>query len=416
MKSEMDVLVIGGGAIGVCSAYYLAKQGFRVSVVEQGEIASGCSGANAGLIVPSFVIPLAAPSPLRKGLKWILKPESPFYVKLRFDQALFYWLWQFRKACKQQQMLQGISVLRDLNYASLELFDQLIAGESLTCNYRHDGWLMVYKTHQGFREAQEEVHLLRAYDIEFKILDVDETLKMEPTLQPEICGGIFFLEDAHLDPEKFVQALIERLREQGVNILTKTEVLNFEKSNGCVTTVRTTRGDFRPKQIVLAAGAWSPGLVKNLGLRLPLLPAKGYSISIKRPEACPAIPLYLSEAKVAVTPLEDSLRFAGMMELTGMDFSINLGRVDTIKRAVRDYLGHVENLDIGEIKCGLRPCTPDGLPIIGCFPGYKNLIIATGHGLLGITLAPITGKLISQLACEQTPEVDLTPLRATRFR
>lgn len=415
MKKEMDVLVIGGGAIGVCSAYYLTEKGLRVSVVEQGEIASGCSGANAGLIVPSYVIPLASPYALRRGLRWILKPESPFYVKPRFDLALFRWLRQFRKSSKFPKMLHGIQVLRDLNYASMELFDRLIKGESLTCNYRKDGWLMVYKTRQGFKEALEETNLMEDHNIDFKILSVDETLKMEPTLQAEISGGIFFPEDSHLDPEKFVRALAARLQEWGVNIITKTEVLEFETSNGNIKTARTTRGDLQPKQIVLAAGAWSPGILKNLGLRLPLQAAKGYSISIIRPEACPITPLYLSEANVAVTPLENSLRFGGTMELTGMDFEINFGRVDTIMRAARDYLGQVENLDVGKIKCGLRPCTPDGLPIIDRSPGYKNLIIATGHGMLGITQAPITGRLISQLACEQTPEVDLTPLRLNRF-
>jgi len=416
MKGDLDVLVIGGGAIGICSAYYLAEQGLRVSIVEQSEIASGCSGPNAGLIVPSHSIPFASPGALNQVFKWMFKPSSPFYVKLRFDPALFYWLWQFRKASNLQQMLQGLCVLRDLNYASSELFDHLITGESLKCNYRRDGWLMAYKTDQGFQEAQEETHLLKAHDIELKTLSVDETLEMEPILCPEISGGILFPEDAHLDPEKFVQALAERLRNRGVTIYVQTKVLAFETSDGCITAIRTTRGNFQPKQVVLAAGAWSAGLVKNLGLRLPVQPAKGYSISIKRPEACPGIPLYLSEAKVAVTPLEDTLRFAGTLELAGMDFNINLRRVEAIMHAAQDYLGEIENLDIAKTWCGLRPCSPDGLPIIDRFPGYNNLIIATGHGMLGITLAPLTGKLISQLACELTPDMDLTPLSVTRFK
>ena len=418
MKADIDVLVIGGGVIGVCSAYYLAKQGFRVSIVEQGEIASGCSGDNAGLIVPSYSIPLAAPGALRQGLKWMLKPESPFYIKPRFDPALFYWLWKFGRSCNLQWMHQGLGVLRHLNYASLELFEHLILDESLLCNYRQDGWLMIYKTEQGFQEALKEAHLLQSYDIELKTLNADETLEMEPALHPEICGSIFFPQDAHLDPAKFVQATAERLRKQGLTIHTQTEVLELKTSGGCVTTVRTSRGDFQPKQVVLAAGAWSPGLVQNLGFRLPLQPAKGYSISIKKPEACPAIPLYFSEAKVAVTPLQDVLRFAGTLELIGMDFNINLRRVDAIMRSAEDYLQHIENLylDTIEIWHGLRPCSPDGLPIIDRFPGYNNLIIASGHCMLGITLAPITGKLVSQLVCGQSPEVDLTPLRLIRFR
>jgi len=416
MKSDMDVLVIGGGAIGACSAYYLARQGLRVSIAEKGEIASGCSGANAGLIVPSHSIPLAAPGVLKQGLKGMLRSESPFYIKPRFDPVLFSWLWKFRKACKPEQMHRGIRVLRDLNYASLELFGHLITSESLQCNYRQDGWLLAYKTEKGFQDALEEAQLLQSYDIKLKIMNVDDALEMEPTLHPEIAGCIYFPDDAHLDPAKFVQALTERFKELGVTIYTQTEVLEFETSSDRITAVRTTHEDFKPEQVVLAAGAWSRGIGQSLGLGLPVQPAKGYSISFKRPEICPGVPLYFCEAKVAVMPLEDDLRFAGTLELTGMDLNINIRRVNAIMRAAKDYLKQIETMMTIEIRPGLRPCSPDGLPIIDRVPSYKNLLIATGHGMLGITLAPVTGKLISQLACEQAPDIDLKPLQVTRFR
>lgn len=416
MNNSPDVLVIGAGAIGICSAYYLAGQGLRVSIVEQKEIASGCSGANAGLIVPSHSIPLAAPGVLCQGLKWILKPESPFYIKPRFDPVLFSWLRKFQKASKSRQMLCGLRVLRDLNYASLELFDDLISGESLSCNYRKDGWLLAYKTAKSFEKALEEARLLEAHDIKLEILSADEALEMEPMLRTEISGGIFFPEDAHLNPERFVMALAERLQGRRVTIHVQTKVFELETLNNIIRVVRTTRGDFRPRQVVLAAGAWSPELMQNLGLNLPVQPAKGYSISVKKPRICPAIPLYLSEAKVAVAPLEDILRFAGTMELSGMDFGINRGRVDAIMNAAKDYLREIEDLDIIDVGYGFRPCTPDGLPIIDRVTDYDNLFLATGHCMLGVSLAPITGKLISQLVCEQTPEVDLKLLRTARFR
>lgn len=415
MKNEPDVLIIGGGAIGICSAYFLADKGLSVSIVEQGEIASGCSGANAGLIVPSYSVPLAKPGALSKGLKWMLKPQNPFYIKPRIATSLFSWLWQFRKACKPQKMNQGLSVLYNLNYASSELFDNLIKRESLACNYRKDGWLMVYKTELGFQEALEETRLLLPYDIELKILSSEEALDMEPALRPEICGGIYYSGDSHLDPARFLRALAERLQERGVFISENTEVLKFEKSGNNITAVQTTFDYFQPKQIVIAAGAWSSRLVQKLGLKLPVKPARGYSILIKRPEACPSLPLYLSETKVAVTPLEDVLRFAGTMEFVGMDFNINSRRIDAIKQAAEEYLLQIENLDIVKTWLGLRPCTPDGLPIISRFSGIKNLIVATGHCMLGITLAPVTGKLVSQLACDQTPDMDLNPLGVTRF-
>jgi len=416
MNHDADVLIIGCGAIGVCSAYYLAKQGLRVSIVEKGEVASGCSRANAGLIVPSHSIPMAAPGVLSQALKWMLKPASPFYIKPRFDAALFSWLWQFRKSSALKRMHEGLRVLRDLNYASLELFDRLIREESLEYNYQKKGWLMVYMTEQGFKQSLKEAEILHSSDIELEILNVEETLEMEPTLRPEICGGVFFPGDAHLDPANFIQALAERLEELGVNIQTETELLEFKTSGGSITAVRTNRGDFRAKQFLLTSGAWTSALVKKLGLRLPVQPAKGYSISAKRPDTCPERPLYLSEAKVAVTPLEDVLRFAGTLELTGMDFSINPRRMKAIIEAAKVYLRQIEDLGIVKTWCGLRPCTPDGLPIIDFIPGYKNMIVATGHGMLGITLAPITGKLISQLICEQIPDLSLNPFRLTRFR
>jgi len=416
MNGDLDVLIIGCGAIGTCSAYYLAKQGLRVSIVEKGEVASGCSRANAGLIVPSHSIPMAAPGVLSQALKWMLKPASPFYIKPRFDPALFSWLWQFRKASGQKRMQEGFHILRDLNYASLKLFDQLIVEESIECDYQKKGWLMVYKTEQGFKQGLREAEILQSYDIKLKILSVEETLEMEPTLRPEIYGGIFAPGDAHLDPGKFVQALAERLQKLGVSIHTQREVFQFETSHGSLTAVRISRGDFMPKHVVLATGAWTPALLRSLGLRLPVQPAKGYCISAKKPDTCPARPLYLSETKVVVTPLADILRFAGTLEFTGMDFTIKPRRVEAVMAAAKAYLQKIEDPEIVKVLCGLRPCTPDGLPIIDFVPGYKNLIVATGHGMLGITLAPITGKLISQLICEQTPDLSLKPFRLKRFR
>jgi len=415
MKGDADVLVIGGGVIGVCSAYYLAERGFSVSILEQGEIASGCSGANAGLIVPSFSIPLASPGTLRLWLRGMLKPRSPFSVRLRIDPPFFHWLRQFQKACRSKPMLQGLRVLRDLNQASSKLFEELISRESLECDYRKDGWLMAYKTEKDFQKAVKETQLLQDHDIEAKILSSDETLKMEPALKAELSGGLFFPEDAHLDPAKFVQSLADRLRERRVDIHLQTEVLDFEESKGKIAAVRTSRGEYQPQHVVLAAGAWSPKLARNLGLKLPVQPAKGYSISVKRPELCPRTPLYLSEVKVVLTPLGESLRLAGTMELAGLNLRVNPRRAETIMRQVEEYLRPAVNLEINEIKCGLRPCSPDGLPIIDRCPGYDNLFIATGHGMLGITLAPLTGKLVSQLVGHQTPDIDLASLSATRF-
>jgi len=416
MNPEPDVLIVGGGAIGVCSAYYLAEQGASVSLVEMKEVASGCSRSNAGLIVPSYIIPLASPGVLSQGLKWMLKSDSPFYIKPRLDLSLFHWLWRFRKACGLRRMPGAMQTLRELISASSRLFQDLIVKESLACGYRHRGWLMVYKTDRGINKAREEARLLQHYNVEARLLSKDETIAMEPMLKPDISGGIFYPEDSHLDPAKFVRAVADTLSKKGVEIHEHTEAIEFETSRNSIVAVRTTAGIFRPKQVLLAAGSWSSALGRKLSMSLALQPGKGYSVSIKKPDPCPGIPLYLSETKVAVTPLDDTLRFGGTLEFVGMDFCQNERRVNAIKHAAGEYLARMENLESGEIWSGLRPCSPDGLPLIGRNRSLNNFIVATGHGMLGISLAPITGKLISQLACSQVPDIDITPVSLARFR
>lgn len=416
METNPDVLVIGGGAIGVCCTYYLVHQNLSVALIEKKEIASGCSEANAGLLVPSHSIPLASPGAISMGLKSMLKPASPFYIKPRLDFQLFAWLWQFARSCREKRMLEGLPVLRELNYASMELYDSLIHEEKLDCDYRKRGWLSIYKTKRGYQGAQKEAALLQKHGVTAEILDTPETLDREPTLKADTAGSIFYPDDAHLDPKKFVTALAERSRELGAAIQTSTQADGFETANGQVTGVKTSQGLIKPKQIVLAAGAWSKKTAQLLGWALPVQPAKGYSITISHPSRCPQAPLYLSEAKVAVTPLRNALRLGGTLELSGMNLAINQRRVSAIRKAAEDYMVPMEAKGEPETWSGLRPCSPDGLPLIGRLKPFRNLLVATGHAMLGIHLAPITGKLIAQVACAQKPDVELTPFRVDRFR
>ncbi|MBN1222036.1 MAG: FAD-dependent oxidoreductase [Candidatus Aminicenantes bacterium] len=410
-----DVLIIGGGAIGVCSAYYLAKKGVSVSLCDMKGVASGCSEANAGLIVPSYIIPLANSGAFSQGIRWMMHSDSPFYIKPQLDFSLLRWIWRFWKASKGPQVEKGMRTLKGLSYASSALFEALIREESIQCNYRKDGWLFVYRTKKGFLAGREEAHLLESHGVQAKVLKADETLEMEPTLLPGIAGAVHYPEDAHLDPAAFVCGLADRLKDKGVAVLEQTEVTGFEAHSGTIKSVRTTQGDFHPRQVIVAAGSWSPGILRFVKRRLPVQPAKGYSITLEKPGNCPKIPLYLGESKVAVTPLEKTLRLGGTLELTGMDFSIKKRRVDAVKSASREYLGQIEGLDEGAFWSGLRPCSPDGLPVISRVSGYSNLYVATGHGMLGISLAPVTGELISQLVIGQTPDIDMTPFSADRF-
>lgn len=415
MVHQQDTLIIGGGVIGVCAAYYLAGKGQSVTLVEKGEIAAGCSYGNAGLIVPSHSIPLATPGALSSGLKWLRNPESPFYVKPRLDYDLAAWLLRFSLNCREGRMRHAIPVLRDLGLASRALYDELAAIDGLAFDYARKGVLQVFRTLDAFAEAQEEVHLLQAHGVPVQVLDAAQVREVEPRLRSEMAGGVYFPDDVHLNPAKFVCGLAGVAARMGVQVHTGTEVLSFETSGRKIVTVKTTRGDFTPAQVVLAAGSWSPGLSRELRLKLPIQPAKGYSITVKRPSSSPTVPLMLGEARVAVTPMGDLLRFAGTLELAGFDFSINQRRVNAIRRAVDEYLSGLEDLELVEIWRGWRPCTPDGLPILGYAPAWDNLVIASGHAMVGMSLGPMSGKLAAQLVCGEEPELDLYPLRAGRF-
>ena len=421
MPSSADVVIIGGGVIGVCTAYYLAEQGARVTLVEQGQIAAGSSYGNAGLIVPSHSIPLASPGALASGLKWMLDPESPFYIKPRLDFALVDWVLRFALACTPGRMRQSIPVLRDLGRASSALHKELAAldGAGANTGYAQTGLLMLYNTARGLQDGCEEARLLQEFGVTSEVLDGGQARKLEPSLSPETVGGIFFPGDAHFTPGNFMRGLARQVEQKGVRLQTETQVLGFETAARRVTLVHTTHGDIEPGQVVLAAGSWSPSVARELGFKIPIQAAKGYSITVKRPAASPTIPLLLGEARVAVTPMVSAdgpvLRLAGTLELAGFDFSVNPRRVNAILRAARGYLGGMEDLELVEIWRGLRPCTPDGLPIIGRPPSLENVIVAAGHATVGMSLGPITGKLVAQLVSGETPALDLAPLRPDRF-
>jgi len=416
MAKRVDILVIGGGSIGVCSAYFLASKGRQVTVVDQGQIGAACSYGNAGVIARSHIIPLAAPGVLLNGIKWLFNPESPLYIKPRLNMALFSWLARFSVACRKAPMLKAMSLLNDLIQASMALYQELASMGGPEFHFNHKGSLAIYKSSEGFEEGVRQAELVRPYGIESKVLDQAGVREIEPKIQERIVGGIYMSADAHLNPSEFVSWLALRAQSKGVNFLTSTEVLGFEKSGRRISVVRTTRGDFEADQVVLAAGSWSPGLARDLGLALPIQPAKGYSITVKSAERDDSLPIWLSESKVIVTPMGGILRFAGTLELADLNFSINQRRVEAIRRAAREYLVGTDEYQTLEIWRGLRPLTPDGLPIVGTSQKWSNLIIATGHGMQGLSLGPITGKLVAQLTTKETPSVDAAGLREERFR
>jgi D-amino-acid dehydrogenase len=360
-------------------------------------------------------MPLASPGALGDGLRWLFDSESPFYIKPRFDLDLLRWLFRFTTSSRASKAMASLPALRDLLFASRALYEELSKSAGFDFGFEGKGSLLVCLTKETLEAERREIHLFERFKIPISVVNREEALELEPALLPSIAGGVYYPRDGRIDPQRFVVGLAEKARGLGVQVWTKTEAMGFETSNGKITKVHTTRGDIQPHHLVLATGSWSPELARRLNLRIPIQPAKGYSVTLENPPLTPKLPLLLSEARTVVNPLGHALRIAGTLELAGMDFSFNSRRVDAIQKSSRSYLPGLEHAKVLEIWRGLRPCTPDGLPIVSRSSTLKNLIVAAGHAMLGMSLGPITGKLISQLVGNEQTDLDIKPLHINRF-
>ncbi|MDR5710249.1 MAG: FAD-dependent oxidoreductase [Armatimonadota bacterium] len=408
-----DVVVVGGGAVGLCCACALARGGLRVLLVERKHPGAGASWGNAGLVAPSRSLPLAEPGAVRRGLRWMLDPASPLYVPLRPDRALWTWLWRFRRSCTDFHVRRAVPLLVRLQRRSLELYEQLVA-EGLDFGWHRAGSLSAFLDEWEYWAFLHEVDLLRREGIAAEMLDGEAAQGREPLLRPEVAGAVYFPHDAHLDPAALVQALAQRAVRLGAEVRPGCDARLQRRGRTVV--VQVEGQEMRPAAVVVAAGAWSGPLLRPVGVRLPVLPAKGYSVTLAS-RLLPRSPLMLSEARVAVTPLPNregspQVRLAGTLELGVWGDIVNPRRVAAIREAASRYL----RLDPegGEVWAGLRPCTPDGLPVVGRPRGLANVVVATGHGTLGISLAPVTGELVAQLVTGEERE-DLEPLSPDRF-
>ncbi len=412
---QTDILIIGGGVIGVSSAYYLARAGVAVTLIDKKTVAAGSSWGNAGLLCPNHSEPIPGPGVLGQGLKWLLDVESPLYIKPRIDADLIRWLWRFRGYCNQQALDRAIPRLRDMQRASLDHYRQIIAHEDIACDFEEAGGLLAFRTDEGLAAGIVQAEHMASFGLKLQILDAAAIHALEPTLHPEVQGGVFHQEDAFITPHKFIFGLAEAAKRHGALILDETEVRGFTASGGRITAVRTNRGNFHARQVVLAAGAWSTALARQLGLHLPMQPAKGYSITIPRPQPSPKRYVIFGERNAVATPMGDTLRFAGTLELSGMSAGVNQRRVNAICKAAREYLILPKKKPAGHVWQGLRPVPPDGMPYIGRSRRMSNLIIATGHAMLGLSMGPITGRLVAELAQEQPPSLPLDGCEVDRF-
>ncbi len=415
-SSQRSVIVIGAGVIGVCSAYFLAEKGMRVTLVDQDDVCSGSSYGNAGLLVPSHSVPLAAPGVIWQGLRWMFNPESPFYIKPRLSIELISWLWRFRAACNARQRDRAIPVLRDLILKSAELYDAFAWMPDMDFPYTKAGLLYLLRTAEGLREVEHEVELLRGAGLEAEMLGPD-AIQERMGAEATVVGGVYYPQDAHIVPDRFVRTLAAKLESMGVLIKRSTGVTGFRSDRRRIATVQTDGGELEADEVVLAAGSWTPSLARRLGIKVPIQAAKGYSVTYEAPAGAPRMPVICGEARVAVTPMVDRLRFAGTLELAGMDRSISDRRVKAIVGGVGGFLPGVRPSDMKLIETwtGLRPLTPDGLPMLGRSPAYDNLTLAAGHATVGMSSGPASGKLVAQVVAGEPPFADLTLLDPGRF-
>lgn len=411
-----DVLVVGGGLVGVCCTQALASQGARVTLIEResgiGPPASA-SYANCGLVLPSHITPLAAPGVAARGLRWLLDPGSPFYIAPRPDAGLARWLLAFRAACRARRARAATLVIRNLNVASAALHDELGTAGGERWLYHRNGIVRVYETGGGAADAADEVERDRPLGVRAHELTAAAARERLPLLRA-VVGGHFFADAAHLEPMLFVRTMAEQAGATGAEVLTGVEALALRPQSDGLRVV-TTRGDLVAGQVVLAAGPWTPALTRDLGLRPPIEPAKGYSVDVTRPAAFPEVPLYLGESRVVLTPLGDSLRLGGTLELSGWDTGVHGRRVAAVRAAAERTVGIPAAAPLRRLWRGFRPLTPDGLPIIGRVPHHDRVIVAAGHCMMGLTLAPVTGRLVAELAGGATPSIDLAPLSPARF-
>ena len=418
MSGSKNILVIGGGIIGLCTAYYAARKGHRVTVIDRNpEQRDGCSFGNAGMIVPSHFIPLAAPGMVALGLKWMWNPESPFYIKPRLDFDLLSWSFKFWKASTRAHVQRSAPLIRDLSFASRAAYEELAALPANDFGLVQKGLLMLCKEQHTLDDEGAMAKQARNLGVPAEVLDAKQTAQLDPTVTMDVAGSIYFPKDCHLSPNRFMAGLKRQCDAMGVKFVWDSEVSGVARFGPRITSVTTARGSFEADEFVLAGGSWSPVIGRELELRIPMQAGKGYSLTLTKPRQLPQLCSIFTEARVAVTPMGDTLRFGGTMEIAGLNEDINPVRVRGIIKSVPKYFPAFSPADFEGIQPwrGLRPCSPDGMPYMGRTAKFSNVVVATGHAMMGLSLGPITGKLMAEVLSGERPSIDLSLLDPDRY-
>jgi D-amino-acid dehydrogenase len=415
----MRIVIIGGGIIGLSSAYYLREDGHEVTIIDKTDMNSNCSYGNAGYVCPSHFVPLATPGIVKQGLKWMLNSKSPFYVQPRLSRSLFNWGILFVKAATKQHVEDSAIPLRDIAILSKRLYEEWAALPQFSFAYERKGLLEIFQTEAGAEHAKhvvEKAHALGLNDTE--LLDYHGLQALEPQTRLHASGAVFFRCDAHLYPNKLMQQLIADLKQKGVHIRTNEEAIGFESAGGKITKVITAVDDYAADTVIVAGGSWSRELAAKMNVHIPLVPGRGYSVTLEDSPYQINYPAVLVEGRVAMTPMDgNKLRMGGTMEITSTQTPPRLKRVQGILDAVKRFYPefNVPMPEADKIWYGYRPCSADGLPYLGRTRQWKNVVMATGHAMLGLSLGAGTGKLVSEIVNEQPTSMDTSPFNPDRF-
>jgi D-amino-acid dehydrogenase len=414
--SRGSAVVVGSGVIGTACAYYLMRSGWKVKMIDRGPLAGGSSHANCGFVCPSHVLPLAEPGMVGQALRSLLRRHSPFAIKPRLDPALWAWLLHFARRCNEHDMIEGGRAIQPLLLSSRELYRELVRDEVLDCEFEERGMLFAYRD-KGALEAYTATDRLmtEVFHSPARRLDPDELVAMEPALKPGLAGGWYHHDDAHLRPDKLMRAWHQVLGRGGAAIRGHCGFTGFRGRNGRTATGVSGEGDLTADVFIVATGAWTPLINGELGCRIPIQPGKGYSLTMPRPSVCPRIPLIFPETRVAVTPFQSGYRLGSTMEFAGYDESIRPERLQLLKDGASPYLREPYCEPVEEKWYGWRPMTYDSVPIIDRSPKYDNVYIAAGHNMLGLSMAPATGKLVAELVNGTAQHLDPKPYRIARF-
>lgn len=412
------VVVIGGGIMGLSSAYYLQKSGHQVIVLDKGDFSDNCSYGNAGYVCPSHFIPLATPGIVWKGLKWMFNSRSPFYVRPSLNSSLIDWGFKFIKSATNKKVEEAAVPLRDIALLSQQEYEQWASLPGFDFAYQHKGLLEVFQTKAVAEHAKHTVDKGKELGLETELLSYDELKQLEPQAKFNALGAIFFKCDAHLYPNKLMKVLLTWLKQQGVQLVAGAEATGFEKENSRIKKVITAKQIYDADEVVIATGAWSRQVAALLDTKIPMMPGRGYSVTLEDSKYFLNYPAILVEGRVAVTPMDgNKIRFGGTMEVIPTTTAPRYHRVEGILNAVKRFLPEfdVPMPSTDKIWYGYRPCSADGLPYIGRISNYKNVVVATGHAMLGLSLGAGTGKLVSELVNEKSMSMDIQPFAVERF-